>query len=568
MVPWKKQPWEITKGKSVAATFLLLGLTNLLWFIVRTGTKPSRITYPCQKAAATNVSISLSALLPISLTALTVPFAKASGFFSKNKNYFLAIPVLVAIGGGLYANGLIGGLSNSQSQEFQLTLASQTATGSPASKIYVVNGRNAAHVTELINLMGSHDLLFYQSPVSEINQGPQGLIAHDDVVLLKINCQWDERGGTNTDVLQEVIQAIVDHPDGFIGEIIVADNGQGLGNMDWQNANAEDPDQSSQDVVDMFSSQYNVSTYSWQDRRHLEVEEYSLGDSRSGYVLYPSADPDTGIIVSYPKFQTVFGTQISFKRGIWNGTEYTKRLKVINMPVLKSHFRYGVTAALKNYMGVQSEGQGIPGGLANGHATVATGGMGTLMVETGLPTLTLLDAIWVNANPYPSSSTGPPTSYDESTRVNILLAGVDPAALDYWAAKHVLMQTAHLLGYEAVHTLDPDNTQRSGLEEAFGVYLELTRDELIREGYNVTTNEDRMNVYVHESLPGSTSSTTPLSSSSPANSISSPSSATSASSTNGTSGFGVVGVILGLTATIGFLVRRRSKTRKRCVEEF
>ncbi|MHA2231789.1 MAG: DUF362 domain-containing protein, partial [Candidatus Hodarchaeales archaeon] len=451
MVPWKKQPWEITKGKSIAATFLLLGFTNLLWLIIRTGTKPSRITYPCQKAAATNFSLSLSTLFPISLTALTVPFAKASGFFSKSKKYFLAISLLAAIGGGLYANGLFGGLSNSQAQEFQLVFESQTATGSPASDIYVVNGRSAAHVTELISLMGSHDLLFYQSPVTGTNQGPTGLIAYDDVVLLKINCQWDERGGTNTDVLKEVIQAIIDHPDGFIGEIIVADNGQGRGNMNWQNTNAEDADQSSQDVVDMFSSEHSVSTFSWQAIRHLEVDEYSLGDTRSGYVLYLRADPETGIIVSYPKFQTVFGTQISFKHGIWNGTAYAERLKVINMPVLKSHLIYGVTAALKNYMGVQSESQGIGGGLANGHATVATGGMGTLMVETSLPTLTILDAIWVNANPYPASSTGPPTSYDEATRVNVILASIDPAALDYWAAKYALMQTSNLLGYEDVH---------------------------------------------------------------------------------------------------------------------
>ncbi|MFQ5979575.1 MAG: DUF362 domain-containing protein [Candidatus Heimdallarchaeota archaeon] len=557
MVPWKKQPWEITKGKSIAATFLLLCFTNLLWLIIRTGTKPSRITYPCQKAAATNFSLSLGALFPISLTALTVSFAKASSFFSKNKNYFLAIPLLVAIGGGLYANGLFGGLSNSQAQEFQLVFESQTATGSPASDIYVVTGRSAAHVTELISLMGSHDLLFYQSPVTGTNQGPTGLIAHDDVVLLKINCQWDERGGTNTDVLIEVIQAIIDHPDGFVGEIVVADNGQGVGSMDWGNANAEDPGQSSQDVVDMFSSEHNVSTFSWQNIRHREVEEYYLGDDLNGYVLYPRADSNTGIIVSYPKFRTAFGTEISFKRGFWNGTAYTRPLKVINMPVLKSHFRYGVTAALKNYMGVQSEG--INGGLANGHVTIATGGMGTLMVETAPPTLTILDAIWVNANPYPASSTGPPTAYDDATRVNVLLASVDPAALDYWAAKHVLMQTAGLLGYTDTHTLDPENTQRSGLEEAFGVYLDLTLDALIRGGHNVTTNEDHMNVFVQEGSSSSTSPTSSLGSSSPTSAGGSLSSGTSTGATNGTSGFGVVGVMLGLAATIVFLVLKRKR---------
>ena len=42
-----------------------------------------------------------------------------------------------------------------------------------------------------------------------------GLIAKDDVVIIKVNSQWDERGGTNTDLVKALIQAIVDHPDGF-----------------------------------------------------------------------------------------------------------------------------------------------------------------------------------------------------------------------------------------------------------------------------------------------------------------------------------------------------------------
>jgi len=221
------------------------------------------------------------------------------------------------------------------------------------------------------------------------------------------------------------------------------------------------------------------------------------GNDADGYIVYETADPETGIYVSYPKFRTQFGTCISFKNGIWNGTGYEKRLKVINMPVLKSHHCYGVTASLKHFMGVQSEGDFVSGGLANGHATVATGGMGTLMVETGLPTLNIIDSIWINANPSPSTLAGPRTPYDRATRVNVLLASTDPVALDYWAAKHVLMQAANLIGYNDTHTLDPDNTDRSGVDtEAFGVWLTLTKNEIIAGGYNVTTDENHVNVYV------------------------------------------------------------------------
>ena len=108
--------------------------------------------------------------------------------------------------------------------------------------------------------------------------GPDGLIAPDDVVLIKINEQWRERGGTNTDVLKELFQAIIDHPDGFAGEIVVADNGQGRGSMDHSQSNAENTTQSTQDVVDMFSPSHNVSTFDWQSIRRLQVDEYSEGD--------------------------------------------------------------------------------------------------------------------------------------------------------------------------------------------------------------------------------------------------------------------------------------------------
>ena len=113
-------------------------------------------------------------------------------------------------------------------QELQLILEPRNATGSPASDVYVVNGRVQAHVDTLIGLMASQGLHFYKTATT-----PDGLVARDDVVLVKINEEWPYRGGTNTDVLKELIQAVVDHPSGFVGEVVVADNGQLQGSMDW-----------------------------------------------------------------------------------------------------------------------------------------------------------------------------------------------------------------------------------------------------------------------------------------------------------------------------------------------
>jgi hypothetical protein len=213
------------------------------------------------------------------------------------------------------------------------------------------------------------------------------------------------------------------------------------------------------------------------------------------------------LFVSYPKFTTEYGTQVSFKLGVWNGSSYEKRLKVINMPVLKSHQLYGVTAACKNYMGVPSEGQfSGRSGLSNAHACVATGGMGELMAETTFPTLNILCAVWVNAIPID----GPITPYSHATRTNVLSASTDPVALDYWASKNILVEASQAIGYTDTHTLDPDSSDKTGVgAEAIGVWLPKTRDALTSAGYQVTMNPQQINVYVVDATPTPTPTPTP-----------------------------------------------------------
>ena len=47
---------------------LIFGFASLLWLIFRTGTKPSRIVYPCQRTALASSSILLGISIPIWLT--------------------------------------------------------------------------------------------------------------------------------------------------------------------------------------------------------------------------------------------------------------------------------------------------------------------------------------------------------------------------------------------------------------------------------------------------------------------------------------------------------------------
>ena len=170
----------------------------------------------------------------------------------------------------------------------------------------------------------------------------------------------------------------------------------------------------------------------------------------ASYIVAGKRSPSTGIIVSYPKFTTHYGTHVSFTRGIWNpGTRTydSDRLAVINVPVLKSHSIYGVTAAVKNYKGV------VSGKLTrhNAHRSVATGGMGTQMVETRVPVLNVIDAIWINARP----GNGPSTAYSNAVETNIIAASRDPVAIDTWASINVLIPAAEKLGYSRTRPMNP-----------------------------------------------------------------------------------------------------------------
>jgi len=478
----------------------VVGLISLVWLAIRTGTKPSRVVYPCQQVAAANTYTWLAlCILPL----FTGIRKSTDKLLAKRNIAFITLTVLVIIAFGVLGNVINIDYTKLEpiDQSAKFLLSGNLAQHEPASDIFVLSGisGNDQGVGELIDLMGDHDLLFYESSTTGDNKGPTGIISSDDTIIIKVNCQWDERGGTNTDLLKALIEAIVEHPDGFVGEIVIADNGQAQygstghgGSLNYSRNNAADISQSVQKVADLFVGFYKVSTYLWDTITTQRVDEYSEGDTADGYVIDATINPRTGAMISYPKFKTEFGTYISFKLGLWNTQKQSydsDHLKVINVPVLKSHGGFGVTACVKHYMGVGSDKLTSQMG-ARSHDTIATGGMGTQMVGTRLPVLNIIDAIWVNANP----GRGPRTPYDAATRANVIAASQDPVALDYWTAKHVLLQIAQNTGYTDTSSIDPDNTST----RAFGQWLRLSMEELNRDGYQATVDESRMNVYVSQ----------------------------------------------------------------------
>lgn len=366
-----------------------------------------------------------------------------------------------------------------RAQVFHMTYCPQTP-----------DGDRFTGLDDLIALMGHEGLKFYRSPTATMESGPAGIIGPDDVVVIKINYQWPERGGTNVDLLRGLVRRLVEHPDGFTGEIVVCENAQfaSVSGFDRPENNAEDHAMSPHDVVVEFQGQgYTISHYDWGGIQSVSVGEYSEGNMTDGYVVL-DYDPLLQGRVSYPKFRTSAGTYVSLRYGTWDtaAEAYDRQhLKFINVPVLKSHHStYGVTACVKDYMGV------VTGGLGTGsHGAIANGILGALLGMIQVADLNILDCIWVNANPY----SGPSTTYEGATRRDELVAGVDPVAADRWAAGNILIPAFIGNGYSPpwpYPSADPDDPG-----SAFRNYLDNSMSYILAAGYDATNDPDQIDVF-------------------------------------------------------------------------
>ncbi len=452
---------------------LLLGLIALIWIALRSGRKPTRLAYPCQRAALGTAAMTLAGPLAAALLGA----AAAIGARRRLGAPALAVlaMLLLAVFGGLAHSGRTVAAAGSG-------FAARGPDSDYIANIYVVEaagGPSGLHHTGLdvlLACMGAGDLKFYRSPIVSPESGPTGIVGADDVVLIKINQQWPERGGTNTDVLKGLIARITEHPDGFTGEIVVIENTQGMGTLDWPNSNAEDHSQSALDVINLFAGLgWPVSGQFLDNFRTISVAEYVDGDMRDGYVVGP-LNSTTQIRPSHPKFQTAEGTYVSLKHGIWDpgsGTYDDSRLTFINVPILKCHGAvYGVTACLKHHVGTMTTALST-----NTHNAVRFGGLGTFLAEVRMADLNILDCIYILARP----NAGPWCTYGEATHANKLVAGIDPVAIDMWATTNILVPAIIANGYTTYPMQDPSDPQ-----SIFRRYLDLAMNQLLAAGIEAT----------------------------------------------------------------------------------
>jgi uncharacterized protein (DUF362 family) len=467
---------------------VIAGIFALAWLVFRSGSKPSRLAYPCQQAAFGTAAAAFGAPVVAGILAIRRRVVAR----------FLTSQGIALAGLGLIVTIVLWGYV-SQSGALQWTKDVQFTpgpTGTVGYKSRIFHQTNCPQnpeedhflcLDDLIELMGGHGLKFYRSSSLSLTAGPEGIIAPRDVVIIKINYQWPERGGTNTDLLRGLIRRIVDHPDVFTGEVVVCENTQVIssGGFDRDYNNAQDTGLSPADVVAGFQAQgHEVSIYDWTAIRFNSVNEYSAGDMSDGYVVLPY-DAQLNGRVSYPKFKTAFGHRVSLKFGIWTeDAGYDRaRLKFINVPVLKSHHTaYGATAMVKNYMGVVTNELGT-----NSHLATRYGILGALLAEIRPADLNILDAIWINADPY----SGPQTSYAVATRMDQLVASRDPVAGDMWAVNNILIPAFIAKGYSPPWpwpSADPENP----LSE-FRQYLDSSMSRVIAAGFNATNELANIN---------------------------------------------------------------------------
>ena len=333
--------------------------------------------------------------------------------------------------------------------------------------------------------------------------GIESLIGRKDVVVLKPNAQWWNQGITNLAAMKGFIDLVLGIPN-FDGEVIIAenhhfmddsltekDNIRGWTHKNEINGDIDGIDYTLNGLVEFYnnSGHPNVTKYHWRDggsnknpRWHNahdggivsgpeEGDGYVWTDIECTYRPWQTYWIKKWVVkMTYPIFTSSYsGVTIDLKNGAFqrdeNGGSYLKdrSVKLINFSVLNDHPNTGVTASVKNLMGIVDLSCGEPDyrgyydvhdcgkiNLYNGRGIFlfpyAKGGpIGCFLRTIRKPDLNIITAEWTGYE----SRTDPKKAYNTKT----ILAGTDPIALDYYACKHIMLP----LGGENADEHDPDS---------------------------------------------------------------------------------------------------------------
>ncbi len=417
------------------------GLFALIWILLRSGTNPKRLAYPCQQAA---IPIALNWLLS------AVALAGASLLIRRLAKYAFPAMIFAGVVLFIFSSPDYPG-ANTRLNDSYIVPLPVWEVPNPISKVFIMDsvpptsGSLAAgdstvpdsHLPDpgidtLLMMMDTKGISFYRTLST-----PNGIVGADNVIIIKGNFQWTSRNTTSTDRIKGIIWRILNHPDGFTGEIMVCDNTQEIGTgINQQDNNSEDIDQSIIDVVNTFyAKHYPVSCLDWRTYWDVVVNEYSYGNYASGFVY------DTLTKISYPKFKTPMNKYVSLRFGIWDSvsSQYdTSKLCIIDFAVLKAHGLAGSTIGVKNWIGVLTTAYSTQryGSWNSMHDNYffSTYALVARVLEAAYPRLTLVDADWTsrqNAN-----------VLTNVLHTSWLAASTDPAAVSWYTAKFMLTPIA------------------------------------------------------------------------------------------------------------------------------
>jgi len=303
---------------------------------------------------------------------------------------------------------------------------------------------------------------------------------------------------------------ILEIPD-FKGEIIIAENHHfPEDNSRGWTTNNRNGAFNYNELIEYFNRKgyANVSKYHWHDGG--QSKQPSWGGAEDGGLVNGPEEGDgyvwcqdieyrapTGrrALMNYPVFTSTYsGVRIDLRNGAWkNGAYVDMPVKLINFAVLNHHDQTGVTASIKNYLGVIDMTCGRrglkPKGYYNFHyvgfsnwpaifrfairqfgwrdtGEYIGGAVGKFMKTIRQADLNIIACEWVGW--------GDRLDLEKRSPARTVLAAIDPVALDYYACKHILLPYTkkHDSTGNIIEWNDPDN-----INKPFHTFLKSCHDE-------------------------------------------------------------------------------------------
>ena len=177
----------------------IIGFLAFLWILLRSGTNPKRLTYPCQRAA-----------MPLAAGWLLALATLFSGSYFLRR--FTRISVVVLMAGGV--TWLVATMPQpSAARAVEVSGLPYWQVPNPLSKVFVLDSLppttgslapgNASvpdaylsdpAIDTMVLMLATEGVFIHRTAAH-----PTGIVGADNVVIIKGNFQWDGRNTTSTD---------------------------------------------------------------------------------------------------------------------------------------------------------------------------------------------------------------------------------------------------------------------------------------------------------------------------------------------------------------------------------